>query len=126
MIEVLDEFPETVVAFSAKGRVTRQDYAEVLVPTIEAALQRQDRLRLYYELGPAVTGFDAAAMWEDFKVGIGHWTQWGRIAVVTEVPWIAHLVNAFRFLMPGQIRVFATTEKAAARAWVETPPPDDA
>ena len=118
MIEVLDEFPETVVAFSAKGRVTRQDYAEVLVPTIEAALQRQDRLRLYYELGPAVTGFDAAAMWEDFKVGIGHWSRWGRVAVVTDIDWIRHAVNAFRFMMPEQVRVFACAQAAEAREWI--------
>jgi len=118
MIDLLDGFPETVLAFSAKGRVTRRDYDEILVPAIEAALRRHDKLRVYYELGPALTGFDAGAMWEDFKVGMGHLSRWGRVAVVTDVDWIRHAVNAFRFMMPGQVRVFACAQAAEARAWI--------
>lgn len=118
MIDVLDGFPDTVMAFSAKGRVRRQDYDEVLVPALEAALRRHDRLRVYYELGPAFTGFDAGALWEDFKVGVGHWSRWGRVAVVTDVDWIRHAVDAFRFMMPDQVRVFATAQATEARAWV--------
>jgi len=118
MIEVLEGFPETVVAFAAKGRVTRRDYDEALLPAVETALRRHDKLRLYYELGPELTGFDAGAMWEDFKVGVGHWSRWERVAVVTDVAWIGHAVNAFRFMMPDQVRVFAMAQAAEARAWV--------
>ncbi|HTQ34654.1 MAG TPA: STAS/SEC14 domain-containing protein [Stellaceae bacterium] len=118
MIEMLDGFPETVLAFSAKGRVTRRDYDEVLVPVIEAALRRYDKLRLYYELGPDMTGFDAGAMWEDFKIGMGHWSRWGRVAVVTDIDWMRHAVSAFRFIMPEQVRVFASAQAAEAREWI--------
>ena len=122
MIRILEGFPEGVVAVSAVGRVTRQHYDTVLVPRIEAAAKKHGKIHLYYEIGPEFDTMEPAAMWEDFKVGIGYWTHWGRIAVVTEVPWIAHLVNAFRFLMPGQIRVFTANETDAARAWVAPPP----
>lgn len=118
MIELLPGFPDDVVAVTAKGHVSRRDYAETLVPAIEAALQRHEKLRLYYEIGPALAGFDAGAMWEDFKVGMGHWSRWGRVAVVTDIDWIRHAVNAFRFMMPEEARVFATAEAAQARAWL--------
>jgi hypothetical protein len=40
------------------------------------------------------------------------------MAVVTDVDWIRHMINAFRFVMPGQLRVFATAQAAEARAWI--------
>jgi hypothetical protein len=83
-------------------------------------LGRHDKLRLYYELGPEFMGLDAGAMWEDFKVGVGHLSRWERAAVVTDVEWMRHAVNAFRFLMPGQMRVFPTADAAEARAWIVT------
>lgn len=48
-------------------------------------------------------------------------SQWERVAAVTDVSWIAHTLNAFRFLMPGKMKVFPTGEAEKARAWVTTP-----
>ena len=58
---------------------------------------------------------EPAAMWEDFKIGVEHLSRWERVAVVTDVDWIRHALNIFRFLMPGEVRVFGTSEAAAAR-----------
>jgi SpoIIAA-like len=118
MIEMLEGFPESVLGFAAKGQVTRQDYGRVLIPAVEAALRRQQRIRLYYEIGPQCTGFDPGAMWEDTKLGFEHFSRWERVAVVTDIEWIRIAIDAFGFLMPGKVRVFATRETAEARAWV--------
>lgn len=118
MIEVLNEFPENVVAFAAKGRVSRQDYESVLVPGLEQALRRPGKVRCYYELGPEFSGMDAGAMWEDFKIGAGHLTRWERVAVVTDLDWIRHAMSIFGFLVPGEFRVFATRDAADARRWI--------
>lgn len=118
MIEIIEGFPDTVVAFAARGRVSKQDYERVVVPKVEEAISRHDKLRCYYELGEAFSGMDAGAMWEDLKIGFGHLSRWERIAVVTDADWIRHAVNAFRFLMPGQVRVFGNREKPEARAWL--------
>ncbi len=118
MLETITGLPDNVVAFAAQGRLTRRDYDEVLTPAVEEALKRHPKIRCYYELGARFSGMDAGAAWEDFKLGIGHLTRWEKVAVVTDVEWIRHTMNAFRFLMPGEIRVFPTTEAAEARAWV--------
>lgn len=118
MIEKAPGFPDNVVGFVAKGRVTKRDYEEVLTPIVEQALQRQAKIRFYYELGTEFAGMEAGAFWEDFKVGVGHLTRWEKIAVVTDVDWIRHAMNAFRFLMPGSIKVFSTNRAAEARAWI--------
>jgi SpoIIAA-like len=61
---------------------------------------------------------ELGAMWEDFRVGIGHLSGWERIAVVTDVDWIRHAINAFRFLVSGETRIFPTSEAAKARRWI--------
>jgi hypothetical protein len=118
MIEILEGFPDSVIAFAAKGRVTRNDYDDVLIPKLKEALARRKRVRCYYELGSSFAGIEAAAAWEDFKLGIEHLSRWERVAVVTDIDWIRLAVNVFRFLVPGEIRVFATSQAAEARTWI--------
>jgi hypothetical protein len=37
---------------------------------------------------------------------------------VTDVDWIRLAINAFRFLVPGEIRIFSTSGVAEARRWI--------
>ncbi|HTW75941.1 MAG TPA: STAS/SEC14 domain-containing protein [Steroidobacteraceae bacterium] len=120
MIKLLDGFPDQVVACSCEGHVTREDYDEVLIPRVNAALARHAKVRLYYELGPAFRGIDAGAAWEDFKVGVESVARWERMAVVTDVAWIRLALGAFRLFMPGQLRLFAASQSSHARAWIQT------
>src|SRR5579872_587050 len=123
MIQVLTDFPDNAVAASASG-ITRHDYQECLVSQVELALKRHPKIRCYYELGPQFSRVEPGAMWEDFKVEIEHLSRWERVSVVSDVDWIKDAVNAFRFLMPGEVRVFATSEAAAAREWIRRRPFD--
>ena len=118
MIEHLKDFPDNVLAFVCKGRVTRADYDAVLVPTVEDALKKYKKVRLYYETAADFGGIDPGAIWEDLKVGMEHLTSWERVALVTDVEWIAHTMRLFSFLMPGEMKSFPTSEAAQARAWI--------
>jgi hypothetical protein len=119
MLEILPGFSDNIIAVSATGRVTRQDYDSVLIPQVEATAKRHTKLRFYYETGADFTGFEPAAVWEDFKVGVEHWTRWERVAVVTGVAWIGFMANAFGFLLPAQVRVFPPGGRQEASAWIE-------
>jgi hypothetical protein len=118
MIEHLSNFPDDVLAFVCTGRVTKADYDSVLVPAVVKALEKQKKIRLYYETSADFSGIDPGAMWEDFKVGVEHLTRWERIAVVTDVEWIKQTMRFFSFLMPGATKSFPTSEAAQARAWI--------
>lgn len=118
MIEALTGFPDNVVAFACRGHVSRKDYDDVLVPVVEKALKSHDKVRLYYEIGADFSGIDPTAVWEDFKVGMEHILRWERVAVVTDVEWIANTMRAFSFLMPAQVKVFASAQAADARDWI--------
>jgi hypothetical protein len=121
MIDQLSGFPDNVLAFVGRGRLTRTDYTEVLMPAVEKALAKHERVRLYYELGPDFAGIDPGAMWEDFKVGVEHLTRWERAAVVTDVEWIKQAMRPFSFLMPGAMKSFPTSEAEQARVWITAP-----
>ncbi len=121
MIEQLQGFPENVIAFAGRGEVTKDDYLSIAIPAVEKALASHDRLRVFYQLGADFAGIDADAILEDFKLGMQHLARWERIAVVTDVQWIAHAVSLFGFLMPGAMKVFSTKDANQARSWIVAP-----
>ncbi len=118
MLERIQELPDNVLGFEAKGEVTGADYETVLIPAVEDMLARQKVIRFLYFLGNEFTGFDVKAMWDDAKVGLQHLNSWERIAVVSDVRWIHTTMNAFRFVIPGYVRVFRTSELAEAKQWI--------
>jgi hypothetical protein len=118
MFEMIPALPDNVVGVVAKGEVTREDYEQRLVPAVEEALAAHDKLRLLYVLGAEFTGFSGGAMWEDGKLGLGHLGSWERIAVVAQQAWVRHAINAFGYLIPGEVKVFDLADEADASAWV--------
>lgn len=118
MMKLLTDLPDHVVGIEASGQVDAKDYESVLMPAIDAALQRHPRIRVLYQLTPEFTGFTAGSLWDDAKFGLANWKAWERIAVVTDVPWVAHALRMFAFAMPGRARVFSNEQRPDARAWI--------
>ena len=118
MLEIMNGFPEYIVAVSAKAIVSKDDYETVLIPRVDAALKKHEKIRFYYQLGAEFSGIEAAAAWEDLKLGVEHLANWERIAIVTDCKWIDYAVRALRFLIPADVRVYANADAEAARRWI--------
>lgn len=119
MIKLLPTFPDNTIGLVGSGQVTASDYEGVLIPAVEAALEKHKKLRLLYELGSDFTGFAPGAMWDDMKLGMTHLRAWERVAVVTDVNWVENATNTFRFVMPfTAIKVFPLKDRAAAEKWI--------
>jgi len=118
MIEQLQGFPDNVLAFVGHGRITRRDYETVLVPAAEKALAKHEKVRVYYQTAPDFAGYEPGAMWEDFKVGMAHLSRWEKVALVTDVDWMSHAVDFFRFMMPCPVVVYPVSEADKAREWL--------
>lgn len=118
MIEILKGFPSNVVAIACHGEVTRQDYDDVLIPAVEKALQSHDKIRFLYQVGADFMGYEAGAAWEDFKTGMEHFSRWERVAIITDIEWIAASVKMFNVLLPGTVRIYPLSEGAKARLWI--------
>jgi len=118
MVESIPGLPENVLGFSAKGTVTAHDYESVIIPAVEAQFVRQQKVRFLYHLGKEFTGFEVAAMWDDTKLGLKHFSDWEKMAVVSDVGWVRVAIEAFGLAMPGRVRVYHDSELAEARQWV--------
>ncbi|WP_260745320.1 STAS/SEC14 domain-containing protein [Mycobacterium sp. SMC-2] len=118
---MLDGFPDDVAAFAFHGHVTKSDYDTVLVPGFEDKLTRHKRLRIYCEISSDLTGLDPGAVWADSKFGVGHYFDWDRCAIVSDVAWVKHvakLSELLGFLWPGKYRTFSEAEAGEARRWL--------
>ncbi len=121
MIEMLPGYPDHVLAISGVGRVTANDYRDVLIPEAEARIARYGALRLLYCLGPNYEGIDPAAVWSDVAFGLSHWSKFGRIALVTDVAWIRDAAGLFAPFFHHALRVFDAADLDAASAWIRAP-----
>jgi hypothetical protein len=117
MINVIPDMPPGTVGVTASGRVSREDYAEVMVPAVEAAAGAGP-LRLLYVLGPDVESFSPGAMWSDTRLWAEHVGRWERLAVATDLDWVENAVRAFGWLVHGQVRVFGADQVAEATRWL--------
>ncbi len=120
MIEVLPDYPDNILAIKASNNVTGEDYQSVIVPAIDAKIEAHGKIRLLYYLGSEFTGFDAAAMWEDTTTGFRHFTDFEKIAFVSDVEWINHMVSAFGFIIPCPVKVFRGSRLSEASDWIKS------
>jgi hypothetical protein len=116
MIKVLEDLPEGVVGLEASGKVTAEDYRDVMVPALSAALERGSA-RVLYVLTEHTT-FTPGAAFADAKLGLGHFKGWERIAVVSDADWLENSIKAFGWMMPGEVRVFDDDDVDDAKRWL--------
>ena len=118
MIEITRDPERAVLELSARGTVRSADYQDVLVPAVEEALAEWGRIRLLARFGPDFERYDLGAVIDDAKLGLRHWRGFERVAVVTDVGWLRHLVGGIGFLMPCPVQVFRDARLEDARRWL--------
>lgn len=120
MIEKIDDVPAGVTGLRASGKLTKEDYTEVLEPALNAAVASGE-VRLLFVLD-SYDGLEWGAMPEDLKTGFKAYFRehqaWQKMAFVTDVEWIAKATRAFAWVAPGELAVFPLAEEEAARTWV--------
>src|SRR5262245_51159685 len=121
MAEVLPDMPAGTLGFRISGKLTREDYVEVLVPPLRRAVKEGTRLRVLYAIGPELH-MEPGALWQDMKLeidlGIRNRDAWERIAVVTDLDWLWRAFGLFSWMVPGEMRMFHERELAQAKAWL--------
>ena len=121
MIERIDDMPEGTVGFRASGKVTRDDYRDVLAPAMRQAAEAGE-VRLLYVAGPDFENFEAGALLEDTKagleLGLGHYSAWKRCAIVTDVEWMQRAIHMLGWMSPGEVMVAGLDQLDEAKSWV--------
>ena len=116
MIKELSDMPPGVIGFEATGMLHAEDYRDVVLPALERAAQQGD-VRFLIEI-PQFDGMSPGAIWQDLKVGVEHLRAWKRIALVTDIEWMAPVTALFGWMTPGETRVFSQGQRAEAIQWV--------
>jgi SpoIIAA-like len=121
MIEPLDEMPPGTLGFRATGKVTGDEYREVLLPAMRAAAEAGE-VRMVFAVGPGFEGFEPGALIEDAKTGLtlgfGHLSAWKRTALVTDVEWISKAFHLFAWMAPGEVMIRGLDGLDEAKSWV--------
>ncbi len=120
MIERLDGMPEGTIGLEASGKLSRDDYRNVLEPALAEAIESGE-LRLLFILTD-FGGLEPGAWIEDVKTGLSTWVRnhsvWKRFALVTDVEWVAKAMRMFAWMTPGEVLVQNLDGLEEARAWV--------
>jgi hypothetical protein len=114
MIELIHGLPRNVVGITTRGRVTREDWDDVLLPAMEEALRQHEKVRLYYEIASRYPG----AGWDALDLPTD---RLERIAVVSDTAWVKWVANALCFLIESDVRIFTKEEEEEGRTWITAP-----
>ena len=115
MLNEIRDLPPGVIGFEVSGKLHTSDYRDILQPALQQAAAVGE-VRIVIVI-PEFEGFSAGAFWEDVKMGVEHWRAWKRIALVTDVGWMAQATRWFGWMTPGDVRQFSLEQRDDAIAW---------
>jgi SpoIIAA-like len=115
MIKELGDMPAGVIGFEATGMLRAEDYRDVVLPALERAAAGGE-VRFVIVI-PEFRGISGGAVWQDLRVGVEHFRAWKRIALVTDIDWMAQMTTLFGWMTPGEVRVFRLAQRDEAIAW---------
>ena len=119
MIELLPDMPEGVIGIRASGRLRGNELRD-FKPKIEELLKTGE-IRIVEVIGPDYEGFGPGGFVEDLKLGFGtvlpHHSAFKRIAIVSDKDWVAHVLHALAWMIPGDLAVFGLDELDRAKEW---------
>lgn len=122
MLETLIGLPEGTTGLRAVGRVSREDYTEVLEPLLDEARREDHGLRFLYQLGPDFEGFTVGAAWEDAKLGLRSMRFFDGCAIVSDINWVRRSSRLIAFPLPCPVRVFENQQLREAAEWLQSLP----
>jgi hypothetical protein len=119
MIETLTDMPDKVLGFRISGRLTGDDLRE-FEPVMNDMLKGGE-IRIVEVVASDYEGFGPGGLVEDLRLGLGsllrHYSEYKRIAVVTDKEWVTHTLHALAWMVPGEVRLFRLGELDRAKKW---------
>ena len=109
---------DRVIRLVIDGEVKEEDINQA-TNVMEDSLETQDKLRLLMEV-KNLEGYDSvAAFVKDTQETFQHYTDFEKIAIVTEEKWLAGVASLGDMINPANIKQFSLSERALAEEWIE-------
>lgn len=118
MIEIIEDLPENVAGFKATGNVTEVDYDNVVNPKVERVYKNFGKINYLLVLDTPLKNYSAGAWIKDAILGFVYFTEWRKIAIVSQGKGVKDFTNFFGKLIPGKTRGFLSDDVEAAKQWI--------
>ena len=118
MLTTVEGLPEYVYAMRAVGEVTGDEVEKVLIPSLQALVDKYDEIYYLLILETKVENFSAGAWVRDMFAGLKHFTKWKKIAVVTNQLAVKKFTDAFSYITPAQTKGFSPNDLDEALIWI--------
>lgn len=118
MLTVIQNLPEHVFGVRASGEVTKDDLKNVLLPGLESLSERYKEIYYLLVLETDVQNFTAGAWIQDLIAGVKHFTDWKKMAIVTDQKAVENFTDIFSYVSPGEAKGFELSDLQAAIDWL--------
>lgn len=118
MLTVIQNLPEHVFGVRASGEVTKDDLKNVLLPGLESLAERYKEIYYLLVLETDVQNFTAGAWIQDLIAGVKHFTDWKKMAIVTDQKAVEKFTDIFSYVSPGEAKGFELNDLQAAIDWL--------
>jgi hypothetical protein len=106
-----------VLEVQVTGKLAHEDYQH-FVPEFERLVKQHGKIGVLFEMVD-FHGWDGAALWDDIKFDLKHFSDIDRLAMVGHRKWEKGMSVFCRPFTNAKIRYFDRTAIAEAKAWVE-------
>ncbi|KUI10738.1 hypothetical protein AU192_22185 [Mycobacterium lehmannii] len=119
MIELEADRAANVLVIHARGKLTREDYRDILAPQVRSLLDRSGTLRVMFVMDDSFEGWTLGAAWENTLFDLKHRRDLEKVAMVGAPRWEEWCVNvAAALLMRGQLATFSLDQRPEAWKWL--------
>lgn len=97
---------QVMMTLTLTGKLTHQDY-ELITPMLEQALSgvAESSVRMLVDASQ-FHGWELAAVWDDFKFGVKHHRDFGKIAVFGKPNWPQWVASISSWFISGEVKFF--------------------
>ncbi|MEZ4861781.1 MAG: STAS/SEC14 domain-containing protein [Caldilineaceae bacterium] len=117
MVYKMHQSADDIVGFHMSGRLTDEDYKNVFVPELEKAIAEWGHISLLLEFED-FHGWNAHALWDDFRVGVKHRNALKRIAMVGDKRWEEWMAKLAKYFTTAQVKYFEHARDHRAWIWL--------
>lgn len=118
MIEIINGLPPTVAPFRATGTITEDDYINTINPLVDEIYKEYGKINYLLVLNTSLKNYSAGAWIKDALLGFVYFTDWKKIAIVSDKKSIKDFTDFFGKLIPGKTRGFMLKDLGLAEKWV--------
>ncbi len=118
MFEIQPESQGNFISLCVVGKLTDTDYKK-FCPRLDELVAEHGRVRCLIDM-TAFEGWTLRAVWDDFVLGVRHWNDFERCALIGDRAWEKASATAFNALSQSDIRFFSPDQRREAWLWVKS------